>query len=347
MPQNRIPRGEHSSIATARQPDGRWLARAQVRNADGRISSVRALADTKGAATRLLQRNLAARSDPGTQGIRRDTTLEALAEIWIAHRAEHGKSRSEGPLAPQTLAIYANEIRQVVIPALGQVHVREVKFLTVEQANHLRRRVRRDTIRIPDQRMPNADLEDLVDLILGTGCREGEALATRRCDVDLDGPLPLLHVGGTIVNPRAGYVTTLHRQDWTKTREDRTLILPDAVVKMLRQRLALLPADGETPVFRARTGNWLHPSNLRTRLRTALTRVEEPPSELDLAIAGTTFHTLRRTVGTLIAHEISLDAARDQLEHRDPSITFRHYVGRRATAPDLRATLDRLLAADD
>jgi integrase len=198
-------------------------------------------------------------------------------------------------------------------------------------------------MRIPDHRMPNRDLEDLVDLILGTGCREGEALAIRRCDLDLDGPLPLLHVGGTIVNPRGGYVTTLHRQDWTKTREDRTLILPDAVVEMLQGRLSSLPADDETPIFRARTGNWLHPANLRTRLRTALERAGGSPTELDRAINGTTFHTLRRTVGTLIAHEVSLDAARDQLGHRDPSITFRHYVGRRETAPDLRPILASFL----
>lgn len=68
------------------------------------------------------------------------------------------------------------------------------------------------------------------------------------------------------------------------------------------------------------------------------------PAEFALqAIAGTTFHTHRRTVGTLIAHEASLDAARDQLGHQDPSVTLRHYVGARATAPDLRTTLDRLV----
>lgn len=59
---------------------------------------------------------------------------------------------------------------------------------------------------------------------------------------------------------------------------------------------------------------------------------------------GTTLHTLRRTVGTLIAHEVSLDAARDQLGHRDPSITYRRYVGKRLVAPDLRTTLNEFFA---
>ncbi len=38
-------------------------------------------------------------------------------------------------------------------------------------------------------------------------------------------------------------------------------------------------------------------------------------------------HSVRRTVGTLITHQVSLDAARDQLGHSDPSVTFHHYVG--------------------
>jgi hypothetical protein len=47
-------------------------------------------------------------------------------------------------------------------------------------------------------------------------------------------------------------------------------------------------------------------------------------------------------VGTLLAHEVSLDAAREQLGHRDPSVTYRHYVGKRLVAPDVRTVLDRL-----
>ncbi|TIC79261.1 tyrosine-type recombinase/integrase [Nocardioides sp. GY 10127] len=365
---------------------------------------------------RAVQRKLAARDTAGTETIRGDTTVGELAEIWLEHRRQHGKSRSEGPLAPQTLAGYDNEVRVAVVPALGGVHLREitvplldnlfaaiengrphgryparpggrateqlrvvlsgmfslavrhgamtanpmrdtprtsrrrpreVDFLTVEAALHLRRRVRREAVRIPDRRMPNHDLQDLVDLLLATGCREGEALALRRRDLDLDADVPTAAITGTLVNPRTGYVEALHRQDWTKNHEDRTLVLPDAAVQLLRRRLADSPADDDTPVFRGRTGGWLHTSNLRTRLRTALARVDEPPSALDLAVAGTTFHTLRRTVGTLLAHEVSLDAARDQLGHRDPSVTFRHYVGRREVAPDLRAVLDRLLAPLD
>ncbi|WP_165356873.1 tyrosine-type recombinase/integrase [Nocardioides zhouii] len=240
-------------------------------------------------------------------------------------------------------ALPANPMRDTATSA--RESKREVQFLTVSQAQTLRHLVRRSSMRVEGRRMANVDLEELVDVLLGTGCREGEALAIRPRDlIDLDGTVPMLHVCGTLVEPRGGFVEVLHRQDTTKSREDRTLILPDRVVEVLKRRIDRTPpADPDAPIFGTRFGTWISPSNMRTRLRRALSRAEaaDPVTADDLA--GTTFHTLRRTVGTLIAHEISLDAARAQLGHRDPSVTFQHYVGRRAVAPDVRTILDRLL----
>lgn len=56
-------------------------------------------------------------------------------------------------------------------------------------------------------------------------------------------------------------------------------------------------------------------------------------------------HHLRRTVGTLITHEVGLDAAREQLGHSDGSTTYQHYVGKREVAPDVRPTLDVFFSA--
>ncbi|WP_377820125.1 site-specific integrase [Branchiibius cervicis] len=239
-------------------------------------------------------------------------------------------------------ALPANPMRDVAPSAREQRA--EVQHLTVAQAVHLRQRVRRDTMRVPDRRKPNADLEEFIDLLPGTGCREGEGLAIRPVDlIDLDSDTPLLHVCGTVIEPRTTYVERLHRQDTTKTRDDRTLILPDAVATMLRARIERNQPEPTAPIFASRTGNWLSPANLRTRLRQAVQRAVESGNEEDLALAGTTLHTLRRTVGTLLAHEVSLDAAREQLEHRDPSVTYQHHVGKRLIAPDVRSTLDQLL----
>lgn len=414
MAQNRIPRGSHGNVVLKRQSDGRWLARVQVRDVDGRVRSVRVSDQTKGAAARKLERRLSERVDPTITGVSPDTTFENLARTWLEHRRDHGKVRTQGRLAPQTLATYNAEITHVIVPAIGDVRVREasvpfldrlladvehgrrhgrylprstgrstrqlrvvlggmlalavshgalpanpmrdaapparephgdVRFLTVSQAEILRQCVRRQTMRVTNRRMPNRDLEEFVDLLLGTGCREGEGLAIRPMDlIDLSGPIPKLHVCGTIVEPRRGYVEKLHRQDSTKTRDDRTLILPSAIATMLQDRIRrVLPPTPEAPVFATRTGNWISPSNMRTRFRSAIERTTSSQDPITTCLNGTSLHTLRRTVGTLIAHEVSLDAAREQLGHRDPSITYQRYVGPRPVAPDLRETLNLLL----
>ena len=415
MAQNRIPRGEHGEVVVRKTPDGAWRARVQVRDLDGRIRSVRTTAATKNAAKRKIDNLLDSRVAAATPGgVTPTTTFQTLADLWLQHRADHGKTHSDGPLASQTLAAYNAAIRLMVIPAIGHVQVREtnvilldrlfadiehgrshgaypeqpggrstrqlravlsgmlglavahgalptnpmrdaaatsrsttreVQYLTPAQARHLRTRVHRESVRVPGRRMPNRDLQDFVTLLLGTGCREGEALAIRHIDLlDFDTATPKLHVRGTLIEPRTGFVDQLHRQDTTKNREDRILILPDTVADMLRDRIDRTPVLApDRPIFGTRTGNWLSPANMRTRLRHGLHRAAAHGTPADQALGGVAFHTLRRTVGTLIAHEVSLDAAREQLGHRDPSVTYQHYVGKRPLAPDLRGTLEQLL----
>ncbi len=73
------------------------------------------------------------------------------------------------------------------------------------------------------------------------------------------------------------------------------------------------------------------PNNLRTKLRGVVA---------DTAFAGDSPHTLRRTVGTLVAHSAGLDAARDILGHRDPSVTARHYIAEAGRVIEVRHALD-------
>lgn len=111
-------------------------------------------------------------------------------------------------------ALLANPMRDVASSAREQPY--EVQFLTVDEAIHLRLRVRRDSIRIPEMRQSNRDLEEFVDLLLGTGCREGEGLAIRPVDLlGLATDTPMLHVRGTLIEPGTGFVEKLHRQDTT------------------------------------------------------------------------------------------------------------------------------------
>lgn len=60
---------------------------------------------------------------------------------------------------------------------------------------------------------PTSDLADLVDLLLGTGMRIGEALALRWEDIDIAADPPTVTVAGTLVDSTGG----LRRQDHPKT----------------------------------------------------------------------------------------------------------------------------------
>lgn len=80
-------------------------------------------------------------------------------------------------------------------------------------------------------------------------------------------------------------------------------------------------------------GGWLWPNNQRTKLRALVTGT---------SLAGVTPHTLRRTVGTVVAQGAGLDAARDLLGHRDPSITARHYIADTDVTIDVCHVLEQI-----
>ena len=187
----------------------------------------------------------------------------------------------------------------------------------------------------------SSDLHDVVLLLLGTGMRIGEALALEWTDLDLHADIPCVRVAATMVEPRRDaasgqvFVAGLHRQPMTKTGAARTIALPCAAVEMLNRRRAWMRQHDRQPVFAHAGGGWLWPNNVRTKLRGVVAGTP---------LVGVSPHTLRRTVGTLVAHSAGLDAARDVLGHRDPSVTARHYIADTGRVIDVRHTLDPIFA---
>ena len=244
-------------------------------------------------------------------------------------------------------ALTANPMREV---RRAPRRRRAVQALTVEQARDLLELTRshRDGVARDARGLllggtrRTSELHDVVLVLLGTGMRIGEALALRWTDVDLDAEIPCVRVAATMVEPRRDaatgqvFVAELHRQPMTKTGATRSIAVPHAVVEMLRRRRARTPARLEhQPVFPHTGGGWLWPNNVRTKLRGVVTGTP---------LAGVSPHTLRRTVGTLVAHGAGLDAARDVLGHRDPSVTARHYVADTGRVIDVRRSLDPIFA---
>lgn len=171
---------------------------------------------------------------------------------------------------------------------------------------------------------------DVLDLLLGTGCRPGEALALRWEDVEL-GDLPTVTFSGTLVQTRK---SGLHRQERTKTKAGyRTLILPAHVANMLTRRLGE-PVDGDgTLVFPARGGGLMSPNNFRRGLREALKQAD---------LQGFHPYLLRKTTATAITDATTLEDAAKVLGHSRADVTKKHYVERSILAPDVSEAVQKI-----
>lgn len=85
-------------------------------------------------------------------------------------------------------------------------------------------------------------------------------------------------------------------------------------------------------VLKNRNGGLLSLSNIRSSLREAL----EPHPDL----RWVTPHSFRRSVGTVVAKKMGIEAAQRSLGHVQRETTEKHYVERSTAGPDTRAALD-------
>lgn len=122
---------------------------------------------------------------------------------------------------------------------------------------------------------PVGTVRDVLEVLLGTGLRPGEALALRPVDI-ADGRKGMVaHVSGTVVY-RQGSGT--FRQAHPKTDASvRTIPVPDFAACVIRRRLKEMdPAQSEWTIFHNRTGT-VRPSNSnQPRSRGALGTVGTP-----------------------------------------------------------------------
>ena len=165
------------------------------------------------------------------------------------------------------------------------------RALSVDDVRELRRRVKawQDDQRMGPRRAH--DLVEIVDVMLGTGTRIGEALALRWRDVaglDDDGPV-VVTIAGTVVTVKGEGCT---RQDHPKTKAGhRGVTVPEfTTAALLRQRERGIPSV-EGLVFPTRMGTARWPSNVRTAWRQV--RGDD--------YAWVRPHSFRKTVGTMVS----------------------------------------------
>lgn len=137
---------------------------------------------------------------------------------------------------------------------------------------------------------PDGQLEQIIEVMLGTSARIGEAPAIRACDLD-DSVSPMtVHLCGSLIT-RRGMPT--YRLDRPKSSSSvRTAAVQDVTAKVLRERLAKVEGkESDVLLFFSRTGTPLTPNNIRRRLRRALDAAEIP---------GVHPHLLGKTVAAFL-----------------------------------------------
>lgn len=189
--------------------------------------------------------------------------------------------------------------------------------LTVGQVEQIRRAVRgwRRGSGLPGP-PPDGQLEQIIEVMLGTSARIGEVLAIRKCDVDVTTTPATVRLCGTIVSP-AGKPT--HRQPHPKTmKSTRTVSVPSFTAEVLRARLARIASEEPDHLnCFSRNGTPLTTNNIRRRLRAVLD---------EAGIEGATPHSFRRTVATVLDRAGGADLAAEMLGHTSSKITKQHYI---------------------
>ncbi|MET7821246.1 tyrosine-type recombinase/integrase [Micromonospora zamorensis] len=114
-----LPIGTWGTIRTEKLGPNRYCARARYRDHDGRTRDVEATDTTGPAAIRALKIKLRDRVTPNDDEITRDTHISTLAALWLDEiiTAEH--------VSPQTISRYEISVRVSIVPALGNLRIRE------------------------------------------------------------------------------------------------------------------------------------------------------------------------------------------------------------------------------
>lgn len=200
----------------------------------------------------------------------------------------------------------------------------EVRAMTVEEFRGFREHFARQITRWKGvgRHRPTTPV-DVLDFMIATGVRPGEALGVEWVDVDL--AAGTVEVNNTVYRaPGAGMVL----QPETKEGDDRKLRLPGFALAMLERRKA--ESVGEM-VFPSDAGTLYDPNSFGKTWRRAL-----KGSDYEWVSPK----VLRKTVATMLAKQLGSGAAAKQLGHTSDVVTLAHYIQRERPTVDYSAALE-------
>jgi integrase len=184
----------------------------------------------------------------------------------------------------------------------------------------------------------------LLVLALATGCRQGELLALKWEDVDLQ--KGALTVRRSLAQTDQGF----EAKEPKTAAGRRTIALPDLAVAVLMQHKAAMLKAGllSSPIFCTRDGKYLLKRNVLRALRCVIRRANTPPGKINkggrpkkgqaprgkesfeslkLIPAKLRFHDLRHTVASvLLSQGQSVRAVSQRLGHSNAALTLRVYA---------------------
>lgn len=225
-------------------------------------------------------------------------------------------------------AIHANPVAGAARIAAPKHKPKALTYDEVEQIRHAARTWR--TGKSISGPRPDGQVRDVIEVLLGTSDRIGEALALRVCDIDdsrADEGLPMrVIVEGTLVAIKG---KGIYRQEHPKTAGSRrTLEVPEFTADVIRRRLKVAADKGmgeDHLLFFTRNDTPLSMNNVRRTLRKML--ADAGLSHLDVSP-----HTFRRTTGTVIACATDAKTASEVMGNSE-EIAQRHYIEPEAPVP--------------
>jgi integrase len=354
---------------------GKPTAVALYRDSDGKTRQMQRSGATLAAAENALRAALRDRLAPTTEYLTRESTMSELGAQWLAEirkskRAAATKERYAATVrAHVDSAIGSVRIREATVPRMQRLvelvgvkspsqarmlgvvltgmfslavrygaaesnvgksllvpsaDTQVVRAPTIDDVRALRAALRAFDARPMGREDAMRDLADIGDMLVGSGARIGEVLALRWSDVDLT--LGKVTITATVSRVRG---VGIMRQEIPKSdSSNRTLSLPQFAVDMLVRRRV----DSYCPwVFGSATGTLRWPENVRAQWTLA---VKKTPVE------WMTTKACRKAVANLLEGEVDMEAAKDQLGHKDVSVTSKHYVEKHLARPDRSSLLD-------
>jgi integrase len=121
--------GAHGKVTSRQLAAKKWEATCRVRDSDGKRRAVIRTATTKGRAETLLQEALDERVGVGAE-LGPDTPLAQMAERW---RRGFAEMVDTGERTPSTLRTYESVLQAHILPALGELTVREATVTRLDR----------------------------------------------------------------------------------------------------------------------------------------------------------------------------------------------------------------------